>query len=115
MVGTIYIASEDKEFKLRRTIELSSLRALSLIEPEKQQDHRSFILHHKTSWDSVLGCASTDLRAAVCKVIRYLYWKTYRTNLPIYEVPESLKHKVVMKKGKVPYQGSSLPMRKNQA
>lgn len=99
--GTIYIASEDKEFKLRRVIELSSLRALSLINHEKQQGPCSFILHHMASWDSLLSCATVEIRTAIYKVVKYLYWKNYKANLPVYLVPEALKHKVVMKKDKI--------------
>ena len=98
--GTIYFASADKEFKLGRVIELSSLKAVSLIAGEKQQGRSSLILHHATSWDSALSCATAERREAVCRVVKYLYWKSCRTNLPVYLVPEALKHKVLVRKDK---------------
>ena len=49
----------------------------------------------------MLSCSAAANRTAVCNVVKYMYWKNHKTNLPVYLIPDALKHKVLMKKERI--------------
>lgn len=76
-----------------------NLKAMTLLEPEKtQQPLRSFILHHKTQWDSVLSCGDINIRNKITMAVKYKHWTLYKSNLPIYRIPEKQQNRIVVKK-----------------
>ena len=108
--GTIFLSSTNDEGQMviMRTFNLMNLKAMTLLEPEKtQQPLRSFILHHKTQWDSVLSCGDVNVRNKITMAVKYKHWTLFKSNLPIYRIPEKQLNRIVVKKERQNDQGVS--------
>lgn len=83
-----------------------------MLEPDSvQQSPRSFVLHHKTKWDSLLTCPDTTARNQVLQAIKYLHWERLGKNLPIFRIPEKLQNRIIVRKERMKNQSGSKPRR----
>ena len=74
-----------KDTSFQRRISIKSIKAISR---SSKKGCLEFVVHVKDQYDYRFD---SDSRRAIFDAVKFHYWKTNKSNIPVFEVPDSLK------------------------
>lgn len=74
-----------KKEEVQRRIDVTSIKSIT---KSTKKDSNEFVVHVKNEYDYDF---ESQYRNDIFESIKYIWWKTHKTNVPVYGVPDSLK------------------------
>jgi len=81
-----------KKDNIQRKISIASIKAMT---KSIKEDNQEFIVHVKSEYDYHFEC---DKRTDIFNAVKFVYYDLNKSNLPVYGVPDKLKHYATSKK-----------------
>jgi len=81
-----------KKDNVQRKISIGSIKAMT---KSTKEDNTEFIVHVRSEYDYHFEC---DKRTEIFNAVKFVYHQENNSNLPVYGVPDKLKHYATSKK-----------------